>query len=142
MNVEECKKYFRMGADLLLNLNDRNIFIGYIIGDDVLKDERFVFMSSSQGIIPYDNDSVFRRESYLQFLLEENIKSVDNYMMPLNKLDKIDAKERAHFLGDLEHSLTKEEQASCIKKWFYQKDLSKDQSSYWNKFITFLQTQK
>ncbi len=135
MNSEECKKYFRMGAAVLHKINPNNILIGYMIGNNLASDEHYIFKSMPPTTINYDVDFVTLKEGYTQFLLEKNIRSVDNYMLPLNQIEQL-GKQRGLFVNSLKTSANK---LGFIENTIYKKPLSKNQKAYWNLFINFLQ---
>lgn len=138
MNSEECKKYFQMGATVLRKLDERNILIGYIIGKDV--DDVFVFSAPATSVI-YNDGFVYSRERYVQFLYEENIKSIENYLMPLNKIETLENGERDDFLDKL--SVPSKDRLDIICDRFGKtKKLTGNQKSYWNKFLKFLDSEK
>lgn len=137
MNSEECKKYFQMGATVLRKLDERNILIGYIIGKD--DDDVFVFSTPDTSVI-YNDDSVYRRERYVQFLYEENVKSIDNYLMPLNKIETLENGERDDYIQKL--SVSPKDRLDLISVRFGKtKKLTRNQKSYWNKYFKFLDSE-
>ena len=134
MNPEECKKYFQMGATVLRKLNKRNILIGYIIGKTVNDDEAFVFDTPNRTI---QYNDVLDRENYVKFLYEENIKSIENYSMPLNKIEASNCNKKA-FLQTLMDKNTTHKLDFISRALYSNQRLSKDQKSYWNMYIKFL----
>lgn len=133
MNPDECKKYFRMGAEVLKRINNQSILIGWIIGED----QPYVFTSSEDSKVRYSEDAVSEREAYIDYLVKENIKSVNNYLFPINWLEQhfMDFKSRTNFLKKLLSPNSKERDLIEEKS---KKTLSKDQLSYWNKYIKYL----
>ncbi len=144
MNPEECKKYFKMGDVILQKINKGNILIGYIINSSPDCHIRPVYQTSDNNAkFQYNEDLVSEREQYMDFLLDENIKSIDNYMMPLNKIAILGDNKKQPFLDGLLQIKDSKDRYNFIldqKEFGYnnKKDLSKDQKSYWNKYIKYL----
>ncbi len=138
MNSEECKKYFQMGATVLRKLDERNILIGYIVGEKEEDDDVFIFQTSNLSI-QYDESLVYSRESYEQFLCDENVESIENYSMPLRKIETLTDIDKKSFLEVLKSKIDTNDKYICICEKFYkERPFDKNQKSYWNKFIKFL----
>lgn len=136
MNVDECKKFFKMGEVLLKKINKTNVFIGYIInpsGND------FIFCLNKTVSIDFNNAS--ETDRYEDYLRDHNVEtegSIDSYKQPLNKLlNNPDAYEQILRYRDKND---KDGFITYVSNHFYEGKISDNNKSYWNKFWGYLYT--
>ena len=86
MNSDECKKYFKMGEEVLKKINPSNILIGYIVDKDKQKD---VYDSQEcNNSLIFNDDKAFDSDLYRRYLEDNGVQSpasIECYMLPHNK---------------------------------------------------------
>lgn len=87
MNSDECKKFFKMGYELIKKISESNIMIGYIIGDD---NSPYIFQKGkeSQECDDIKDDEAFDSDLYRRYLEDNGVQSpasIECYMLPHNK---------------------------------------------------------
>ncbi len=135
MNTEECKKYFKMGSQVLKSMNPENRFIGYIIGKT--KDQDITFMAGQR--MPVDFDKASYMDAYVKYLQDNGIESalsIENYKLPVNRISVYldhhpdvsleSIEEEILRTGGFEGIIGKD----CAQK--------KNTTSYWNKYKRYL----
>ena len=136
MNVDECKKFFKMGEVLLKKINKANDFIGYIIDP---ADNDFTYCLNKTVKIDFKNASeADRYEDYLRDHDVETEASIESYKQPLNKL----LSDPAAYEQIQQYRAKKDMDGfqSFVSNHFYQGKISPNNKSYWNKFWGYLYT--
>ena len=134
MNPDECIKYFNMGATVLRHgaAGVNNILMGYIIHDDESKDEVYIWENANSSHPEYNEV----RASYTDYLIDQGIHAIQNYLMPVNKICSLDLTVREAFEKDLNNKSN--DYLDVVREKFG--SLTKDQRSYWKKYIEYLRS--
>ena len=88
MNLDECKKFFKMGYELIKKIEKSNIMIGYIIGDPK---SPYIFQEGNESKKCDDikDGEAFDSDLYRRYLEDHDVHSPDSiecYMLPHNKI--------------------------------------------------------
>lgn len=140
MNSDECKKYFKMGDEVLRKINSSNILIGYIVDKEEQKDVRYV--SECNKSFTFDDEKAFDSDLYRRYLEDHGVQSpasIDCYMLPHNKiyssqLTKANRKKLLEFLLKNDVDNFRNNYGNII-------DL-KGKLTYWKKYHSYLKAKK
>lgn len=139
MSTEECKKYFKMGSQVLKSMNPNNRFIGYIIGKT--KEQDVAFTAGQR--MPIDFDKASYMDAYVKYLQDNGIESalsIENYKLPVNKI--------AAYLDHHPDVSLESVEEEILKTDGFDGIISKDcahksnSTSYWNKYKRYLKEKK
>ena len=142
MNPEECKKYFVMGAEVLTKLNSDNIFIGYIISDNLTNDYCYCSNTSCNSTSTQINDvKAADADLYRKYLEDHGVHSpasIECYMQPLNIVHRL-----TPHITDLQNlrnvlaSLPSQQDWPNSLQNYVPKNLSLGKISYWKKYCEY-----
>lgn len=145
MNSDECKKYFKMGDEVLRRINPSNVLIGYIVDKqkdvcyDPQKDDNPQECNNSRN---FNDDKAFDSDLYRKYLEDHGVQSpasIDCYMLPHNKiyssqLIEDDRKELLKFLMNNDVRMFRCTYRNIIDV--------KGKTTYWQKYRLYLKAKK
>lgn len=145
MNSDECKKYFKMGYELLKNINISNILIGYIVDNEYINKNTYYILKEKeesrecdQNSIVFNDYKTFDSNLYRRYLEDNGVQSLDSiecYMLPLNTIHKCPSKAIV-----IQKNIIKSKSFNDYKEKL--PEMNKNQLSYWRKYYKYLNDKK